>query len=311
MRAMTQSAISAAPETPSLRPARMATREWVGWLPLIVLPAAAIAGRESLPAWAFMWLLAVAIFAGCKWETLWRARSGRTSVRTARALGYLFAWPGMDAQAFFERTATDARIRGREWIWAAMKTMCGAALLWGVARRIHIPLLAGWVGMLGLILLLHFGTFHIVALAWQRAGVNAQPIMRAPITATSLSSFWGQRWNLGFRQLTHALVFQPARRRLGLPVATLLAFTASGLIHDLVISVPARAGYGLPTAYFLLQGLGVLAERLLLGRHIGLDRGLRGWLFTALCTAGPAYWCFHPAFVMRVMLPFMRAVGAL
>jgi hypothetical protein len=311
VRTMTQNPIFAVHEAPAFQRARGGARVWMGWLPLMVLPAAAIAVRNLLPAWAFMWLLAVAIFAGCKWETFWRARSGGDSIPAARALGYLIAWPGMDAQAFFEKTSTGARVRGTEWIWAATKTICGAALLWGVARRIPSSLLAGWVGMLGLILLLHFGTFHIVALAWRRAGVNAQPIMRAPIAATSLSSFWGQRWNLGFRQLTYALVFQPARRRLGLPVATLLAFAASGLIHDLVISLPARAGYGLPTAYFVLQGLGVLAERSLPGRRIGLDGGLRGWLFTALCTAGPAYWCFHPAFVTRVMLPFMRAVGAL
>jgi alginate O-acetyltransferase complex protein AlgI len=165
--------------------------------------------------------------------------------------------------------------------------------------------------MLGLILLLHFGSFHLVALAWRRAGVDARPIMRAPAAATSLSSFWGHRWNLGFRQLTHAIVFKPVRRRLGLPLATLLAFAVSGLIHDLVISLPARGGYGLPTAYFVLQGLGVLAERSLLCRRIGLDYGLRGWIFTAMCTAGPVYWCFHPAFVLRVMIPFLRAVGAI
>jgi hypothetical protein len=38
--------------------------------------------------------------------------------------------------------------------------------------------------MAGLILLLHFGTFHVLSLAWRRAGVNAQPIMRSPVLAT-------------------------------------------------------------------------------------------------------------------------------
>src|SRR4029077_9104708 len=133
-----------------------------------------------------------------------------------------------------------------------LKTSCGAALIWIVARRIPAehPLVIGWVGMLGLMLILHFGTFHLIALAWQAAEVNARPIMQAPASATSLSEFWGKRWNLGFRQLTHGLVFDPIRMRAGTAPALLAAFVASGIIHDFVISFPARGGYGLPTGYF-------------------------------------------------------------
>ena len=60
--------------------------------------------------------------------------------------------------------------------------------------------------MLGLILLLHFGSFHIVALLWQTLGVKATAIISAPLRSTSLGEFWGKRWNLGFRQLSHELI---------------------------------------------------------------------------------------------------------
>jgi alginate O-acetyltransferase complex protein AlgI len=85
----------------------------------------------------------------------------------------------------------------------------------------------------------------------------------------------------------------------------------SGIIHDLIISLPARAGFGLPTAYFLFQGLAVLAERSAIGRRNGLGKGFRGWLFTVSCAGGPAFWLFHPQFIHHVMLPMLRAIGAL
>jgi alginate O-acetyltransferase complex protein AlgI len=88
-------------------------------------------------------------------------------------------------------------------------------------------------------------------------------------------------------------------------------FLASGLIHDLVISLPARGGYGLPTAYFILQGLGVAAERSSMGQRLGLRNGLPAWVFMFVVTAAPAFWLFHPLFVLRVILPFMHAIHAL
>jgi D-alanyl-lipoteichoic acid acyltransferase DltB (MBOAT superfamily) len=165
--------------------------------------------------------------------------------------------------------------------------------------------------MLGLILLLHFGIFHIVGLAWQSLGIAAEPIMRAPLRSQSLSEFWGKRWNLGFRQLSHSFIFVPLHRRLGTGYAGFLVFVISGLLHDLIISVPSRGGYGLPTLYFAIQGGAIVLERSNAGRRFGLGRGKRGWLFMAAITAGPAFWLFHPPFVHNVILPFMKAIGAL
>lgn len=165
--------------------------------------------------------------------------------------------------------------------------------------------------MVGLILILHFGTFQIFSLLWRSLGVKAEPIMSAPLRSASLADFWGKRWNLGFRQLAHELIFRPLHRRLGANMAGFLVFAVSGLIHDLVISVPARGGYGLPTLYFLLQGVGVTVERSPLGRRFGLGWGVRGRCFMAVLLVVPVFWLFHPWFVMRVILPFMRAIYAL
>jgi D-alanyl-lipoteichoic acid acyltransferase DltB (MBOAT superfamily) len=164
--------------------------------------------------------------------------------------------------------------------------------------------------MLGLVLLLHFGTFHLISLAWRASGVDAQAIMQVPAAATSLSEFWGRRWNLGFRQLTHSLVFKRVRGRFGLAAATLSAFFASGIIHDLVISFPARGGYGLPTAYFVLQGAGVLFERSSVGKRLRINGGVGGWLFVVLWAGLPALVLFHPIFIRRVILPFFAFIGS-
>jgi Membrane bound O-acyl transferase family len=285
--------------------------DWIGWIPLVALPLAVLTLRAVLPAWIFMWLLAVAIFTGFKWRTWWDLPVAKRSRNWRRTLAYLLLWPGMDADEFFERRIGERRIAPREWMAAAGKTLLGGALIWVAAGAIvsSHPMTAAWIAMVGLVLVLHFGTFQLIALAWQHAGIHAQPIMQRPLESESLSELWGKRWNLGFRKLSHALAFRPVQKRFGTAAGTLSAFLASGLIHDLVISAPARAGYGLPTAYFLLQGLGVLAERSRTGRRLGLGRGARGRFWTTLIALGPVFFLFHPWFVMRVMVPFLRAVG--
>ena len=156
--------------------------------------------------------------------------------------------------------------------------------------------------MTGLIFILHFGLFHLAAIGWRRVGVDVDLIMNAPWRSKSLSEFWGRRWNGAFNSLVLDLFFRRFARSIGPVRATLTAFLIFGLLHELVISLPACAGYGLPTAYFLFQGWGAVAQRAF---------GMRGGLFTMAIVAGPAFWLFHPPFVRHVILPFMHAIHAL
>jgi Membrane bound O-acyl transferase family len=284
----------------------------MGWFPLLVLPSMTIFFGQRMPAWLFMWTLSFAIFAALKWMTWWTVFD-RTRPSAARSIAYLMAWPGMDADTFLSSKVSQRQPSLQQWLWASAKTALGVLLLWVIARRVPAehPLVRGWTGLFGLIFLLHFGSFHLIALFWQAMGLAAEPIMSRPILSKTLSEFWGKRWNLGFRQLAHDLIFRPLHRRIGVPTAGLLVFAASGLIHDLVISLPARGGYGLPTGYFILQGLGVTLERSALGRQIGLQKGLTAWIFMLIVTAGPAFWLFHPPFVLRVIMPFLRVIHAI
>jgi hypothetical protein len=260
-----------------------------------------------------MWALAFAIFSVCKWVTWRECATAVARAPVGRSLAYLFLWPGMDAQPFLGIRGACRAPATSAWIFAGAKSVLGAALVWGVVRRVPAghPLATGWVGMIGLIFLLHFGLFHLAALAWRRVGIPVEPIMRMPVASRSLAEFWGIRWNRGFNDLAHRYVFQPIQRRLGAMPAMLFTFLASGVVHELVISLPAHAGYGLPTLYFLLQGTGILIERSSAGRRAGLRRGMRGRLFALTVAAAPAYWLFHPAFVGRVILPFLKAIKAI
>lgn len=285
----------------------------IGMLPLLIPVALALFLRSSMPRWGFMWAMAIALYAGGKWLTYRKVRARALAVDRQRALGYLFAWPGMDATPFLCGTdGTAAKPSSSEWMAAALKTLLGATLTWAIARTAlpDHPLVAGWIGMIGLIFMLHFGTFHLLSLRWRSLGVDALPVMRNPMRSTSLAEFWGRRWNTAFHELAARFAFQPLRRVAGLTGASLLVFLVSGLIHELVISIPAHGGYGLPTGYFLLQGLGLAGERSRQGRRFGLGRGLRGRMFTLLVAAAPAFWLFPPPFVHNVILPMLAAIGA-
>jgi alginate O-acetyltransferase complex protein AlgI len=78
----------------------------------------------------------------------------------------------------------------------------------------------------------------------------------------------------------------------------------------MVVSLPAGAGFGLPTLYFAIQGLGVLLERSRAGRRLGLAPRISGRLFMLACTVLPLPWLFPAPFVRRVVVPFLAAIGA-
>jgi alginate O-acetyltransferase complex protein AlgI len=237
-----------------------------------------------------MWAVAFALYAGCKWLTFAEAISMRGSPRPARAIGYLFAWPGMDACSFLRGSPAKAP-PWRALAWGIFNVLAGVISVWVLTPALisQSPLLAGWVGMIGVVLFLHFGIFAILAWLWQRLGVSATPVMRSPLAATSLGEFWSKRWNTAFHSLAQHCIFQPLKARLGARGAAITVFFVSGLTHDLVISVPARAGFGLPTLYFLVQGFGVLFERTTVARKLGLGKGTRGWLFALIVAAGPSF----------------------
>jgi len=258
--------------------------------------------------WVWMWILAFGIYIGCKWLTYFDARIAHGQATPWKVAVYLLFWPGMDAEKFLHDAAV-VRPKAGDWTVAVGKTLLGGILLlWVVPYIPHdAPLTAGWIGMTGIVFVLHFGLFHLLALAWQSAGCNARPIMRRPLCATGLADFWGRRWNLAFHQLTAVYLYRPLLQPLGPAIALLTAFFISGLIHETVITVPAGGGYGGPTAYFMIQGAGLLLERRLFFRRRPFLKRLLAWTFLI----APAAFLFPPVFIRTVILPMLTALGIL
>lgn len=268
---------------------------------------------NTLPAWANMWLLCALLYAAAKALAFRRAGVAAQQAAGWRVGAFLLLWPGMNGAKFLDAREAAARPPAHEWWLALGKTVLGMLLTWGVARWFapEHPLAAGWTGMVGLIFLLHFGTFHLISLAWRSAGVEAPPLMLAPHRAVSVSEFWARRWNRAFYALVLHEVFLPLARRWGPVPAVWTGFLFSGLIHDLVVSFPAQAGYGLPTLYFLIQAAAVTLERTRVATVLGMGGGARGWTFTMFFVTAPVGLLFHRPFIEKVMLPFLAAIRAI
>ncbi len=245
--------------------------------------------------WILMGLLAGTVYCSAKllmmWEVGWPAGW--------RWWGYVWFWPGLDVRPWLQARRQVAATEGLRWFAGLPALGFGVALIAGSARVIENEWLQTWAGMVGVILCLHFGAFRWLAFFWQRVGVPVKPIMDVPLLAGSLSEFWGGRWNRGFRDFAQCCIGLPVARRWGRSVALWSVFVFSGLIHEIVISVPAGAGYGWPLGYFLLQALGVMAEKRL---------SLKGHLWVLTMTGPGALLLFHPPFVERVMSPFLETL---
>ena len=95
-------------------------------------------------------------------------------------------------------------------------------------------------------------------------GIHLPAINRSPWLSRSASEFWGQRWNRVFGDWFYQTCFRPLRRKPQL--AMFITFLISGLIHEIIVSVPLwivyrRNVFGFMMAYFLIQAISVWFER--------------------------------------------------
>lgn len=225
------------------------------------------------------------------------AREG-TRLPPLRWLAFATLWPGMRPALFASRGprrpgAGRLLARGAAHAGLGAALVALARLTWSATGSLP---LATTALLPGLSLMLHFGAFDVVAGLWRLAGVDCAPLFRAPLRSTSLREFWGRRWNLAFSEMTALAVYRPVAESAGTRAGLLASFLFSGLLHEAAISLPVRAGFGLPFSYFLLHGLLALAER---------KAGPLGRPATVAALVLPLPILFHPPFLRGVLWPLL------
>jgi alginate O-acetyltransferase complex protein AlgI len=237
----------------------------------------------------------------------WARQGHRLS--PGRQLAFAAGWPGMRPALF--RTLRGPTLPGacRLVARSALWLIAGLALV-GLARAVWVgsrSLLLATVPLLtGLSLILHFGLFGLTVGLWRLLGVPCEPLFRAPLRSRSLREFWARRWNLAFSEMTALAVFRPVTERLGRSVGTMAAFLFSGLLHELAISLPVKAGFGGPLLYFALHGVAVLLEGHLDKKGVSFlasPWASRLWVVAWLVLPLPIL--FHPPFLHGVVWPLL------
>lgn len=222
-------------------------------------------------------------------------------------LGFALGWPGMRPRLFAQRGARPLIGVRRLITVGAAYFVAGGVLLcasrfW--AQTTHERWSSTAIFFLGSSLMVHFGLFDLMAGAWRAAGVACEELFRAPWLAQSLSEFWARRWNLAFSEMTSIAIYRPLSGAIGRNAAMFAAFVVSGLLHEMAISLPVRAGFGLPTAYFALHGVLVWVERALVRRGTPMS-GVLGRVWTLGWLIAPLPILFHHAFLAGVVWPLL------
>ena len=222
---------------------------------------------------------------------------------------FVLLWPGMRPIIFAaprspQKGATGVLLGGAARI-AAGFSLCWLARYawnhWPIAGPPHfIVFLLVCVFLIGISLVLHFGVFNIATAAWRFYGINAPVLFRKPASSKNLAEFWSRRWNTAYSEMMTQAVYRPANTIAGRDAATWSVFLISGFLHEIAISLPVSAGYGLPTGYFLLQALFIKLEE-----SVAL-KGPWAKLYTFAAILLPAPLLFHAPFVRGVVLPLLH-----
>ena len=223
-------------------------------------------------------------------------------------MAFALTWFGMNPDVFARRTM-NKKSQGMQLIRFGISrigmglVLCLIAYFlsrvtyFGIIHTIIITLCL----LTGLSLILHFGILNINSGIWNLLGVGTYALFKAPFRSLSLSEFWGRRWNFAFSEMTSIAVHRPLKKITDHKIATVVAFAFSGLLHELAISLPVNRGYGLPSLYFVIQAVALMAEKKI---HFKSEKIKHAWVLFWLIAPIPLL--FHKYFLEGIIWPIIK-----
>lgn len=258
-----------------------------------------------------MWLLSAEIFIFCKIWSLINLKLPK--VVLIEKIYYLFFWVGLDPKTFLQKNFSTNKKFTHLIIRAISQLLLGTCLFIFAQYYINEKqfYFRAWIAMIGVIFILHFGMFLLNAIFWQFFKYNAKPLMKNPLLSSSVSDFWSNRWNTGFRDFAYVYIFKPTFKYFNLKlknkaisyfIANFSVFFFSGIAHEAVVSLPSKNGYGMPFLYFMIQFFGIVFEKKLIKTNNTFIKRITAYIFIIL----PVPLLFHSFFIKNVITPFIN-----
>ena len=204
-------------------------------------------------------------------------------------LYYWTVWPGMRLSNL-RRSETTPDIN---WLYRGVAGMAASVALL-VATVIIEPsnYVAGWIGVVVVLAFIHFGYADVLSYYMRLRGFKTKRLFLLPHKSKSLNDFWSRRWNVAFVEMNQVL-FLPGIQKLSKALLVPLTLGLSGIMHELALSYPAGAGWGLPLLYFVVQGLLMKTERQTWFKN--LPEAFRPW-WARFWVLAPVGLVFHQPF---------------
>ena len=168
-----------------------------------------------------------------------------------------------------------------------------------LAREFLVPLSNSEVWLFSPMILFFteaVGAFGQWIFSWNP--VPTYPIHNKPLTAKSLSQFWGRHWNLWIQDWLKDVRCYLAPKKSGLKLA--VAFCFSGIFHEVMCNLPyfliyGKSYFGTMMAYFLIQACGLWVDKSYLKHRSPVLRRIFLWVLVI----GPS-----PLFINVPLLTF-------
>ncbi|KAF7091389.1 hypothetical protein CFC21_093981 [Triticum aestivum] len=175
----------------------------------------------------------------------------------------------------------------------AAKVAALAAILQLFRNRLHLH---ARLALYGIVLYCFFYLLLACLAAIGGAlGMDMERPFDRPLLASSLSDFWGRRWNLVMSGILRAAVYDPMQARVGKPAGIMATFLVSGLMHEAMMCyITLRRPTGAMLAFFMLQGAARVAEDWCSARGLRPRPRAVRTLLVLVSIASTAFWLILP-----------------